>query len=223
MYGCFFILSAQHCALHHPREGYIGTIATALSPLQVVQDAIADASRICEREFGFAPDVVVEGNEHQTIKFVPSHLHHILFELLKNSMRAVIEYHGQSNYDCPPIRLVITDDEKEFAIKISDQGGGIPRNDLKRIWSYLYTTIEAPPTDILATLANTGHINSAPMAGFGYGLPISRLYAQYFGGDLQLVSVSGWGTDAYLYLNKLGDYHLFFGIIVQFDRTCAER
>ncbi len=27
------------------------------------------------------------------------------------------------------------------------------------------------------------------MAGFGFGLPISRLYAQYFGGDLQLVSM----------------------------------
>ncbi|CRK22768.1 hypothetical protein BN1723_012768 [Verticillium longisporum] len=43
----------------------------------------------------------------------------------------------------------------------------------------------------------------APMAGFGYGLPISRLYARYFGGDLKLISMEGYGTDVYLHLNRL--------------------
>ena len=38
-----------------------------------------------------------------------------------------------------------------------------------------------------------------------YGLPISRLYARYFGGDLQIISMEGYGTDAYLHLNRLGN------------------
>jgi pyruvate dehydrogenase kinase 2/3/4 len=29
------------------------------------------------------------------------------------------------------------------------------------------------------------------MAGFGYGLPVARLYSRYFGGDLNLMTLQG--------------------------------
>uniref|UniRef100_A0A4W2HWU9 Protein-serine/threonine kinase n=1 Tax=Bos indicus x Bos taurus TaxID=30522 RepID=A0A4W2HWU9_BOBOX len=40
---------------------------------------------------------------------------------------------------------------------------------------------------------------AAPSAGFGCGLPISRLYARYFQGDLKLYSMEGVVTDAVIY------------------------
>ncbi|KAK7043772.1 hypothetical protein VNI00_008384 [Paramarasmius palmivorus] len=41
------------------------------------------------------------------------------------------------------------------------------------------------------------------IAGLGYGLPMSRLYARYFGGSLDLMALEGWGTDVYLKLRCL--------------------
>ncbi|KAL3053089.1 hypothetical protein OYC64_005588, partial [Pagothenia borchgrevinki] len=48
-----------------------------------------------------------------------------------------------------------------------------------------------------------GDKHRAPLAGFGYGLPISRLYTRYFQGDLQLYSMEGSGTDAVVHLKAL--------------------
>ncbi|KAJ2118682.1 [Pyruvate dehydrogenase (acetyl-transferring)] kinase isozyme 2, partial [Coemansia sp. RSA 921] len=41
-----------------------------------------------------------------------------------------------------------------------------------------------------------------PLFGEGDGLPMVRQIARYFGGDLDLVSMEGVGTDAYLHLSR---------------------
>lgn len=42
------------------------------------------------------------------------------------------------------------------------------------------------------------------MYGYGFGLPICRLYARFFGGSLTLQEISRFGADAYL---RLGFIH----------------
>ncbi|CAF4278185.1 unnamed protein product, partial [Rotaria magnacalcarata] len=59
----------------------------------------------------------------------------------------------------------------------------------------MYSTAPRP-----VSLTDSQHSGPIPLAGFGYGLPISRLYARYFNGDMQIHSIDGYGTDAYVYL-----------------------
>ena len=82
---------------------------------------------------------------HQTgtMAYIPSHLYYIMFELLKNSMRAVAEFHGDDeDSELPPVKIIIGSgkESEDVVIKISDLGGGIPRSHNKRIFNYLFTT-----------------------------------------------------------------------------------
>ena len=42
-----------------------------------------------------------------------------------------------------------------------------------------------------------------PLAGFGLGLPLSRVYARYFGGDVLLKSMEGFGMDKWVCFRRL--------------------
>jgi pyruvate dehydrogenase kinase 2/3/4 len=92
----------------------------------------------------------------------------------------------------PPVKVVVVEGKEDLTIKISDEGGGIPRsavslNETRReiraqylipnwlqmpqIWTYMYTTMQEAQD--LENVAQNDF--KAPMAGFGYGLPLSRL------------------------------------------------
>lgn len=87
---------------------HIGCGGGALAPvsMQVAQDAINDARSICMREYGLAPDVSIYGDPTFTFAYVPSHLHHMIFELVKNSLRAVQDRFEDADDEPPPIRWV---------------------------------------------------------------------------------------------------------------------
>ncbi|KAJ7436536.1 mitochondrial pyruvate dehydrogenase [Mycena latifolia] len=197
-------LIGQHIALNtqqaHP--DYVGIICTNANVHDIVQEAIENARFVCEEHYAMfkGPPVQLICPPQLTFPYVPGHLSHIVFELLKNSLRAVVERHGVANEDTfPPIKVVVVEGTEDITIKISDEGGGIPRSAIPLIWTYMYTTMEGTHID------QDFHASDfkAPMAGFGYGLPLSRLYARYFGGDLRLIAMEGYGTDVYIHLNRL--------------------
>ncbi|KAI9798492.1 MAG: hypothetical protein M1833_004759 [Piccolia ochrophora] len=109
-------------------------------------------------------------------------------------------------------------------IRIRDRGGGISPEHLPNIWSYSFTTFsddELPNSaggggggsggvnagngniDALNAISGAGG-GSSSIAGLGYGLPLGRAYAEYFGGGIGVQSMWGWGTDVYLDLRGVG-------------------
>ncbi|CDK28279.1 unnamed protein product [Kuraishia capsulata CBS 1993] len=190
-------------------DDYVGVICLNTNVAEIAQDAIESARFTCEEHYGLmeAPQVQLYCPTNLNFMYVPGHLVHMLFETLKNSLRATVEHHLKQNLDkdiediqFPPVKIIVAEGEEDITIKISDEGGGIARSAMPLIWTYLYTTVEALPVED-PWGGKTDF--RAPMAGYGYGLPISRLYARYFGGDLKLISMEGYGTDVYLHLNRL--------------------
>ena len=115
--------------------------------------------------------------------------------------------------DNPPI-LPFEDSAPGVTIRIRDRGGGISPEVLPNIWSYSFTTFsdedelpgQAPgggSMDALNVISGAGGEGSS-IAGLGYGLPLGRAYAEYFGGGIAVQSLYGWGCDVYLRLKGLG-------------------
>lgn len=188
------MLIGQHIALtdqtNHRHPNYVGIICTKTNVKELAEEAIENARFVCEDHYGLfeAPKVQLFCPENVNFMYVPGHLSHMLFETLKNSLRAVVERHGAEKEDFPVTKVIVAEGKEDITIKISDEGGGIPRSAIPLVWTYMYTTVDSTPE--LDPGFNASDFK-APMAGFGYGLPISRLYARYFGGDLKLISMEG--------------------------------
>ena len=90
-------------------------------------------------------------------------------------MRATVERFPDAD-EFPDIKVIIADGDnnEDVAIKISDEGGGIKRSDMPRIFSYLFTTARNRSGMSDDEFDYADFSRESPLAGLGYGLPISR-------------------------------------------------
>lgn len=111
-------LIGQYLALRETssESNMIGLIDLKSSPYDIARQAIQDASYICNRTHGDAPEVHIYGRTDLHFPYVSSHISYIMLELLKNSMRATIETHGTDNM--PPIRVIIADGEDNEDVSV---------------------------------------------------------------------------------------------------------
>lgn len=122
------MLIGQHIALSKSYfdpasapQDYVGIICTNTHIGAIAQDAIDNARFICSEYYGLfeAPQVRLMGTTDINFMYVPSHLHHMLFELLKNSLRAVVERYGSDCEEFPEIRLIVAEGKEDITISMA--------------------------------------------------------------------------------------------------------
>ena len=78
------------------KSNYVGVICIDCNVGEIAEDAIETAKYICEEYYGLfeAPEIQLIAPQNDiNFMYVPGHLIHMLFETLKNSLRATIEFH----------------------------------------------------------------------------------------------------------------------------------
>jgi len=197
--GCNLLMT-HYLACSHPGRHTVGIIDPQCDAVKVCEEAGQELQQACQDFLGRSPAVQVQGY-HQSLgsgspttglvprfAYIPGILSFIVRELLKNSFRATLDL-AQTDDELAqrPVVIIVCADEDHVMIRISDRAQGIPIDVGTRVWSYMYTTSKKP----------------SPLSGYGVGLPLSRLHARYLGGSLELVSLPGFGTDAYLSLPRV--------------------
>lgn len=185
-------------------RNFLGIVEKRMSIRQVLQKAADDAQSVCVDYYGIfdPPKVRFEIDESLAVSYIPGYLWHVAFEIFKNSLRAVVETYEEDKY--PPITVSLSEESADkFVVRIADCGGGIPEDALEQVFKYMFTTAFSPysPPDA-QDAAYEATAERAIMAGFGYGLPISRLYTQFCGGDLELRDRKGEGVDCFITLPR---------------------
>lgn len=184
------------------------------------------------------PHITIDGHLDATFPYILSHLQYVIGELLRNSIQAVVESRPARTTGPPPIEVLICEAPQHVIIRMSDQGGGIPKEIIPELWSFskgqrshthLKNLSQVPKMaatmqelklpdsssdrssrcDESPTRSYDGSLSSLtsrpPNLRLGMGLPMSRVYAEYWAGLLELHNLEGYGVDAFLQISKLGN------------------
>lgn len=119
----------------------------------------------------------------------------------------------------PPIQVTVSANDSDVYFRVSDRGGGMSKERYDRLWSYQsraqtgdfddFKLLQKVPANI------DGRASQASQMGhrhLGIGLTMSRIYAEYWNGELQVMTMDGHGTDAYVRIPRLGTHTENLGI-----------
>ncbi|KAI5241037.1 pyruvate dehydrogenase kinase [Aureobasidium subglaciale] len=216
-------------------DEFVGEIFLRCNAKEIVQECAETIGNLAKQAYGpdvVLPEVIIQGAEDIFFPYIPSHLEYIIGELLRNSFQATVNRHGS---DPPPIEVLICEAAQHVIIRVSDQGGGIDHDSLSNLWSFSkgpgrnrrLRNLEQVPK-LAATLQDlkVPELGSAkkhdqkqtrfdhslgslsgrhPDLRLGIGLPMSRIFAEYWAGSLEVHNLEGYGVDAFLQISKLGN------------------
>lgn len=211
----------------HP--DFVGEVFLRCNAKEVVERCGKLAQDLAKEAFGAesaVPEIEIEGHTDTTFPYILSHLEYMIGEQLRNSIQATIEKHHPTSPHAklPPIKVLICHAPQHIIFRVSDQGGGIPPEELPHLWSFSkgprsqaklenfarVPTMAATMQELLNSHTHTsslaGHQSSTfktlgssreesslssltsrpPNLRLGIGLPMSRVYAEYWAGKLEL-------------------------------------
>jgi len=208
------IVLENYVEMRHPQPGSVGIVKQGMNPTEIVRDLGGQITELTRSIYDVAPDIEFRGNLDCQLDYIPRHLSYMVRELLKNAFRSTVERHQRGSgrslsgrgLDLPPVVVELQQGDVHVIIKISDQGGGMPKRIQQEAWQYGWTTVESDRDDediFDFDTAKPKKLRKGELAGFGFGLPLTRLHAQYFGGDVFMQALPGHGTDMYLLLTHL--------------------
>ena len=158
------------------------TLALARSGRAVEEPRIVDvaalADTVVEELRALGQDVTMDNGERATAKVQPNLLRRAVRNLIENGVR-----HGGS------ARVAVRDRGEALAIEITDDGPGIPGDELARVEEAFY---RVEPS------------RSRETGGAGLGLTLARATAQAHGGTLELENRAEGGLLARIVLPKDG-------------------
>ncbi|KAI5289942.1 hypothetical protein KEM54_002843 [Ascosphaera aggregata] len=213
---------------------YVGEVLLKCNTKTIIDNCGFLTRQFFHRELGTdhcIPEIIVRGHLNATFPYIQSHLEYILGELLRNSIQAVAAKYRTASSKPPPIEVLICESAHHVIIRVSDQGGGIPRETLQTLWSFckgprngtrlenlskvpaMAATMQelklgggVPRNESKQWHSSLSTLTSRPPnLRLGMGLPMSRVFAEYWAGSLELHSLEGYGVDAFLSISKLGN------------------
>jgi len=249
------VIAEQHLALtetfhspwHFPdakplEAEFVGEVFLKCNAKEVVERCGKEVRSLAAAAYGpstLIPEIRLEGHLDATFPYILSHLEYIIGELLRNSIQAVVEKQNNTSDPTkapPPVDITICEAPQHVIIRVSDQGGGIPRDILPYIWSFskgprshqrlenltqvpkMAATLQELRVDkapekpkeienynVIRDSSLSSLSSRPPNLRLGMGLPLSRVYAEYWAGSLELHSLEGYGVDAFLQISKLGN------------------
>ncbi|OMH79796.1 [3-methyl-2-oxobutanoate dehydrogenase [lipoamide]] kinase, mitochondrial [Zancudomyces culisetae] len=205
----------------------IGIVDTSCNISNLIQNCAVKVQRSFEKAYNmqqeFAPRVIIEGSVDTTIMCIPEYVDYIMYAIIKNAMGVTIkkglknntQSNSQSNlqsnsqFNFDPIIVTVCSTKTDITIRISDSGGGMENDMLSQVWLFgsplkvnLLSNFESVKTKQAKV---DEEVNISPLTSFGFGLPMSRTFAKYWGGDITIHSLPGYGVDVYVTLPKLGN------------------
>ena len=217
------VLAEQHISLsdeyvkngsQFDRHLKVGIVDNTCRVEQFMKKCSKLASDAIKKELNIdkVPHITSEGDHTASFMYIPDHIEYIMFEILKNALR----YQIMNAKENEPVVVLSKESSGSITFRVSDQGGGfdkkvLPQDFPSKLWSFSHQYNVSDPENGLRRYNEStefklaGKVNDPENCRFKLGLQLSRIFANYWGGEVQVCTMYGYGTDVYVRLNTTGE------------------